>query len=161
MTPGQIHLCFDAAAWTTGSAVAFATGRRFKDVFTRALDHARHPDYVVYLAIGAGCGALAFGTANLWASGIPKFGHSIAGGLAGGIVGVEAYKIRRGLRGSTGLRFVLPLALGIAIGRVGCFLSGIADETYGVEDWITWGRLDEPQVALVEFTRHLDERRAA
>ena len=31
----------------------------------------------------------------------------------------------------TGARFALPLALGIAIGRIGCYFAGLDDFTYG------------------------------
>jgi len=34
---------------------------------------------------------------------------------------------------------VLPLCLGIAIGRVGCFLTGLADHTYGSPTSLPWG----------------------
>jgi prolipoprotein diacylglyceryltransferase len=36
------------------------------------------------------------------------------------------------IKGSTGAYFVPSLAIGIAIGRVGCFLSGLDDYTYGI-----------------------------
>jgi prolipoprotein diacylglyceryltransferase len=65
-------------------------------------------------------------------------GKSIVGGLLGGLAGVElAKKIARETR-STGDLFVLPLCLGIAIGRIGCFLAGLADQTYGVATSLPW-----------------------
>ena len=36
------------------------------------------------------------------------------------------------------LRFVLPLAVGIAIGRLGCLFSGIPDFTYGTPTSLPW-----------------------
>ena len=33
----------------------------------------------------------------------------------------------------------MPLAVGIAIGRIGCFLTGLADGTYGLETSLPWG----------------------
>jgi len=36
------------------------------------------------------------------------------------------------IKGSTGAYFVPSLVIGIAIGRVGCFLSGLEDYTYGI-----------------------------
>jgi phosphatidylglycerol:prolipoprotein diacylglycerol transferase len=62
----------------------------------------------------------------------------VAGALAGAIIGVEAYKRARGLRGSTGGVFVGPFALGVVIGRLGCLLSGLADGTYGVPTRLPW-----------------------
>ena len=66
-------------------------------------------------------------------------GKTIVGGLLGGWAGVElAKKITRVTR-STGDVFIWPLALGTAIGRIGCFLTGLADRTYGVATALPWG----------------------
>lgn len=40
---------------------------------------------------------------------------------------------------STGNRFVGPILLGILIGRVGCFLTGLYDDTSGVPTSLPWG----------------------
>lgn len=63
---------------------------------------------------------------------------TIAGGLLGGWVGVEIAKKRLGIRESTGDGFVLPLALGICLGRIGCFLTGLPDHTYGLKTTVPW-----------------------
>jgi phosphatidylglycerol---prolipoprotein diacylglyceryl transferase len=44
-----------------------------------------------------------------------------------------------GIRTSTGDLFVFPIALGTIIGRVGCFLEGLADNTYGTPTSLPWG----------------------
>ena len=64
--------------------------------------------------------------------------HSIAGALAGAIVGVEGCKRMIGLKGSTGTPFVGPLAVGIVIGRWGCLFAGLPDHTYGVPTALPW-----------------------
>lgn len=56
---------------------------------------------------------------------------SIMGGLFGGLLGVEYTKKIIGERKSSGDLFTLPLVAGIVIGRVGCFLTGIHEFTYG------------------------------
>jgi len=66
-------------------------------------------------------------------------GKSIVGGLLGGLAGVEIAKKMAGETRSTGDLFVLPLCLGIAIGRIGCFLAGLADETFGLTTSLPWG----------------------
>lgn len=58
---------------------------------------------------------------------------SIMGGLFGGLLGVEAAKKIIGEQQSSGDLFTFPLILGIFIGRIGCFLSGIKEFTYGTE----------------------------
>ncbi len=52
-------------------------------------------------------------------------GQSVLGGLAGAYLGALATKRLVGLRRSTGELFAAPVALGIAIGRVGCLLTEI------------------------------------
>lgn len=56
---------------------------------------------------------------------------TIMGGLFGGLLGVEIAKKIIGEKQSSGDLFVFPILLGIFIGRIGCFLSGINEFTYG------------------------------
>lgn len=58
---------------------------------------------------------------------------TIMGGLFGGLIGVELTKKIIGEKQSSGDLFTLPIILGIFIGRVGCFLSGTNEFTYGAE----------------------------
>jgi phosphatidylglycerol:prolipoprotein diacylglycerol transferase len=58
-------------------------------------------------------------------------GKTIVGGLIGGLIAVEWVKRRMGITAATGDLFAIPLAVGIAIGRIGCFLTGLSDHTYG------------------------------
>ncbi len=51
-------------------------------------------------------------------------GKSIVGGILGGWAGVELLKWLTGYRKPTGDAFVLIAPLGIALGRVGCWLQG-------------------------------------
>jgi len=95
--------------------------------------------YVAAVLLGAGLGAWAFGSANLWLSGIHEAGRSIEGALAGAILAVELYKRRAGVTARTGAVYALPVALGIAVGRIGCLLSGMADQTYGLPTHAGWG----------------------
>ncbi|WP_378177446.1 prolipoprotein diacylglyceryl transferase [Aquimarina sp. SS2-1] len=58
---------------------------------------------------------------------------TIMGGLFGGLLGVELAKKIIGEKKSSGDLFTFPIILGIIIGRVGCFLAGINEFTYGKE----------------------------
>ncbi len=98
-----------------------------------------HPLYWPLASIGATIGAYLLGTANLWLSGVHAVGRSIEGGLAGAILAFELLKRQLGIHGSTGLRLVLPLAVAILIGRIGCFLAGLDDMTYGTPTELPWG----------------------
>ena len=66
-------------------------------------------------------------------------GKTIVGGLLGGTLAVEMVKVIVGERRSTGDLFVLPLCVGIAVGRIGCFLTGLSDRTYGGPTSLPWG----------------------
>jgi prolipoprotein diacylglyceryltransferase len=66
-------------------------------------------------------------------------GKTIVGGLIGGVIAVEFVKARLGIEVATGDLLVLPLAAGIAIGRIGCFLTGLSDGTSGIATSLPWG----------------------
>lgn len=58
---------------------------------------------------------------------------SIMGGLFGGLLGVEIAKMKIKETNSSGDLFLFPIILGIFLGRIGCFLSGTKEFTYGKE----------------------------
>lgn len=58
---------------------------------------------------------------------------TIMGGLFGGLLGVEIAKKVIGEKQSSGDLFTLPIIVGIFLGRIGCFLSGTNEFTYGKE----------------------------
>jgi phosphatidylglycerol:prolipoprotein diacylglycerol transferase len=95
--------------------------------------------YALALVVGAAVGGFGAGTLNLWLSGVPGIGRSIVGALAGAIAAIELFKSIRGIRGSTGLIFVPAFATSVIVGRWGCFLSGMQDQTYGTPTSLAWG----------------------
>jgi phosphatidylglycerol---prolipoprotein diacylglyceryl transferase len=133
-----IHTVFDGAAWAGGFLLGQWTQRHWLAASTSP-SFSRHPLYFGAAIAGAAVGAFALGTLNMVVSGAPGLGRSILGALFGAIVGVELYKRIRGVSGSTGLSFVVPLSFGIAVGRIGCLLSGLDDFTYGVPTSLPWG----------------------
>lgn len=67
-------------------------------------------------------------------------GQSIVGGLLGGWIGVELAKKMSSWNGPrTGDDFVPAILSGILVGRVGCFVAGLHDGTYGVPTSLPWG----------------------
>jgi prolipoprotein diacylglyceryltransferase len=131
-----VHTIFDVLAWAVAAMAGYLAARHWGS--GRSFGLASRPWYFASAALGALGGAVLLGSANTFLAGMAE-GKSVLGGLLGGIVGVESYKLATGLRGSTGFGFVVPMATGIAIGRVGCFLSGLADFTYGVATALPWG----------------------
>jgi prolipoprotein diacylglyceryltransferase len=63
---------------------------------------------------------------------------TIVGGFAGGLIGVEITKKRIGVTASSGDLMVYPLILAMIIGRIGCFLAGLEDGTYGIASKLPW-----------------------
>jgi prolipoprotein diacylglyceryltransferase len=131
-----VHTAFDVLAWLAAGAAAWWLSRTGLVAFGGA---ATDLGYLAAVLFGAGLGAVVFGTANLWLSGESGFARSIEGAIAGGILAVELYKHVRGIRLRTGARFALPLAVGVAVGRIGCYLSGLDDFTYGTPTSLPWG----------------------
>jgi phosphatidylglycerol---prolipoprotein diacylglyceryl transferase len=138
-TDPSLHLVFDLLAWGSAGLLAHILYRwRLKDV-AAGIAAKTGPFYVAALAAGVIGGAWGFGSWNTSLTVVPHLSHSIAGALAGGIVAVEIYKLACGIRGSTGLIWVGPIALGIAVGRWGCLFAGLADETFGTPTRLPWG----------------------
>lgn len=66
-------------------------------------------------------------------------GKTIVGALVGGLFAVESMKRKLGVTRRTGDLFAIPLSVGIAIGRIGCFLTGTEDHTAGRPTSLPWG----------------------
>ncbi len=66
-------------------------------------------------------------------------GKTVVGALLGGLIGVELTKKWIGVKSSTGDVFVYPLIVGTVVGRIGCFLTGLSDRTYGIATSLPWG----------------------
>lgn len=143
-SPVLIHTILEVLAYTVGTQV-FLWQRR-----TLGLSALQDKDQALWVIIGAALGAALGSKLAFWledpAVAFAHFpdwrqllqGKSIVGGLLGGLVGVEISKKMIGQHRSTGDAFVLPLAVGMCIGRVGCFLAGLADHTYGVATNLPW-----------------------
>ena len=133
-----IHTLFDllSACAALGMTV-FVYNWRLKEA-GKKIDSAG-PLYGVALLAGAAIGGFGAGTLNLYLSSEPGLGRSIVGALAGAIAAVEIFKRARGISGSTGLIFVPAFATSVVVGRWGCFLAGISDETHGTPTALPWG----------------------
>lgn len=139
----MIHFAFESLAYSAGFWWYLRERRRSGDVITT---HSRW--WVVAAAIaGAAIGSrILFWFEDPGATlahrndiAFLMSGKTVVGGLAGGLIAVELVKWRIGVREATGDLFAVPLALGMAIGRIGCFLAGLDDRTYGVATTLPWG----------------------
>ena len=145
MAPTLVHALFEAAAYAVGFRLFLRERRR------HALPALADRESSLAIGIGAILGAALGAKIAYWLydpvyafAGFPDWVHllqgkSIIGALLGGLAGVEIAKKLDGVQGSTGDAFVWPLMLGMAIGRIGCFLSGLDDHTAGNPTSLPWG----------------------
>lgn len=135
------HAVFEVLAYLLAGQLFWLLRRRGAD----PLDTRMRLSVVAGALLGAGLGAKALHFLTLvpvvhevgW---LPVLaGKSILGAILGGHLGVEVAKKLVHERRRTGDLFVFPLLLGIAVGRVGCFLTGLADGTYGTPTSLPWG----------------------
>lgn len=137
-TDPAFHLGFDALAWGTGMAVGVALYRwRLREV-TAEVARVADGGYFACLAVGAILGAYLAGSFTFAGQAVFALAHSVAGALVGAIVGVELYKLARGIRISTGIVFAGPFAAGVAVGRWGCLFAGLPDQTFGSATTLPW-----------------------
>ena len=137
------HFLFEAA----GYAVAFVTFLWLRRKTGDALDVPVRWSVVAAAFVGGALGSKILywaedpaATAAHWQDPIYLMGgKTIVGGLIGGWIAVELMKKYVGISESTGDLFAVPLAAGIAIGRIGCFLTGLSDKTYGMPTTLPWG----------------------
>ncbi len=137
------HLVFEALAYVVGFRMFLVRRGRAGDL----LPVGARMSVVAAAAVGAAVGSKILiwlaDPAATWAHRADLLylmaGKTIVGGLIGGWIAVEWTKRRLGIRRATGDLFAVPLAVGIAIGRVGCLLTGVADRTCGVATESAWG----------------------
>lgn len=133
----RVHFLFEVLGYIAGAAVYAAQRARRGDTIN---DTAR-----ASVLAGAAAGAMVGARLLFWLCGPPyTFAHLLAGktvvgGLLGGLIGVELVKTLTNVRRSTGDLFVEPLIAAMAIGRVGCFLTGPLDQTAGNPTSLPWG----------------------
>ena len=130
----NIHLILEYVAF-------FTAYRYYIHLRKKALDTISSPNRISIIlgaAIGALLGSRIMGYLENPVLDISAIGFTqlynlktIMGGLFGGLLGVEIAKKVINEKNSSGDLFTLPIIVGIFIGRIGCFLSGIKEFTYG------------------------------
>jgi len=144
MTPIALHTIVEALAYFVGFRVFLRERKRL--ALPVLADSERSlvigAAAIVGAAIGAKLGYWIEDPLHAFAD-FPDWRHllegkTIVGALLGGLIGVETIKYAIGVSGSSGDAFALPLIAGIAVGRIGCFLSGLDDHTYGNPSSLPW-----------------------
>jgi prolipoprotein diacylglyceryltransferase len=136
-----LHTLFEVLAYVVGYLL-YSRSRRQSGDF---LPDEQRWIIIAAAAIGALLGSRILGIleqapriAITWRTFLQPGGKTIVGGLLGGWIAVELTKRIRGIHSRTGDLFAIPLCIGIAIGRIGCLLAGLADDTYGTPTSLPW-----------------------
>lgn len=138
------HLLFEVLAFFVGF-------RYFTHLRKQQTDHIS-TDNRIWILIGAALGALlgsrivgSLESPYLFFTGGGEMGFlyyykhkTIVGALLFGFWGVELTKKIIGVKNSSGDLFTFPLILAMMIGRIGCFTTGVYEQTYGIESNLPW-----------------------
>lgn len=134
------HFALEAAAYALGLGIYLS--RRRRERLTDSHNHAVIAGAIMGAAIGSKLLAWAVDPAFLWAHRADPAawlgGKTVVGGLLGGLIGVEWAKKSSGISVSTGDDLAVPICLGMAVGRIGCFLTGLSDNTEGLPSSLPW-----------------------
>ncbi len=152
--PVHLHLLgLDVSAHQVLELVAYAAGFQLYLYLRRRWPRgpAMSIEQTAWVLIGVIFGALIGAKVLAWVESFPLYwahrgdwriligGKTIVGAMLGGWVGVEIAKRRLGIGHPSGDIYVFPVILGMCIGRVGCFLEGLPDQTYGIVTSLPWG----------------------
>ncbi|HET7106818.1 MAG TPA: prolipoprotein diacylglyceryl transferase family protein [Candidatus Acidoferrum sp.] len=137
------HLLFETAAYAIAFRVYLTLRKRAGD----ALDDGARWWIIAAAAMGAMVGSKFLYwledpalTLVHWQDPIYLMsGKTIVGALIGGLLAVELTKRILCIERRTGDIFAVPLCVGIAIGRIACFLTGLEDHTVGTATSLPWG----------------------
>ncbi|HEX4005526.1 MAG TPA: prolipoprotein diacylglyceryl transferase family protein [Acidobacteriaceae bacterium] len=151
MMPIGSHPAWHPVFEVLGYASAYLVFRRER---ARHGDPLAEPDrwtVIAAAAVGALVGSRLLGLAEQWPTLLAAWrsgqflevllahgGKTIVGGLLGAWIAVEVIKRVKAIRNRTGDVFAVPLCVGIAVGRIGCFVAGLADDTYGKATRLPW-----------------------
>jgi phosphatidylglycerol---prolipoprotein diacylglyceryl transferase len=151
MIPIGSHPAWHPVFETLAYAAGYAVFRRLRGQQGDLLGEPQRWTVLAAAAVGALVGSRLLGLAEQWptveaawrdgrllALFFSPGGKTIVGGLLGGWLGVEIAKKVSGIKRRTGDLFALPLCVGIAVGRVGCLVAGLADDTYGKATGLPW-----------------------
>ena len=132
--PALAHYGFELAAFFIGIQLYYVRKQKIVDPIS--------DDHRLWILIGAMLGAFIGSRAiailenpqtMAQLSWLEMYGSkTVAGGLLGGLFGVELIKKKLKVQVASGDVYVVPIIAALLIGRIGCFLSGLAEPTYGL-----------------------------
>jgi phosphatidylglycerol---prolipoprotein diacylglyceryl transferase len=151
MIPIGSHPAWHPVFETVAYAAGYAVFRRLRSDQGDVVAEPQRWTVLAGAAVGALAGSRILGLTEQWPTMLAAWqsgsllrmlvspgGKTIVGGLLGAWIAVEIVKKVSGIRQRTGDLFALPLCVGIAIGRIGCFVAGLADDTFGKPTSLPW-----------------------
>jgi phosphatidylglycerol:prolipoprotein diacylglycerol transferase len=140
------HPFFEGLGYFLGFQLYLFLRRREKRLGRESLSTEDSLRLVLGAAIGAFVGSKVLGIIEnvplLLSSRLPVASwlapKTIVGGLLGGWAGIEIAKKILGVRRRMGDLVLFPIMLGMAVGRIGCFLTGLDDGTCGTPSRLPW-----------------------
>ncbi len=127
-----LHLAIDLIALILAGVTNYFFRKTYELNKPASLPKEHHHSYLLVLIIGLVVGSIFFGTWNIHLSGVEGFSKSLIGGIAGAILLAEIFKRLFSIKGSTGFYFIPGLCVLIIVGRIGCFVAGLPDYTFGI-----------------------------
>jgi phosphatidylglycerol---prolipoprotein diacylglyceryl transferase len=136
-----LHAAFELLGYAAGALLYMRIRRKQGDLLPDPMRSSVICAAFVGAAIGARLLALLEHPQSLhWQSLLLlDGGRTIIGGILGGWIAVELVKRHQQIDTRTGDLFVTPLIVGLILGRIGCFLAGTADDTFGRATTLPWG----------------------
>ncbi len=139
------HLVFETLGYAAGFRLYLRLRKRWPSGPALSLEQ------TMWVLAGAVAGALVGARGLAWLDALPARGaewtdwrivfqgKTIVGALLGGWAGVQVAKKALRLAHPSGDVYVFPLILGMVLGRIGCFLAGLTDHTFGLPTTLPWG----------------------
>lgn len=128
------HYLFETLSFLIGIRVYYFLRKKIKDPISE--------EHRLWILLGAMVGALIGSRLIAVLENPSQISHltfsalymnkTIVGGLIGGLFGVEVAKKIIGVRIASGDLYVIPIIVALFIGRIGCFLMGIEEPTFGI-----------------------------
>ena len=134
-----LHLIIDILALILAAITNHFFRKKYGLSKPASLPKEHQHSYLLVLIIGLVAGSVFFGTWNIRLSGVEGFSKSLIGGIAGAILFAEIFKRLFSIKGSTGFYFIPGLCVLIVVGRIGCFVAGLPDYTYGIPTELFFG----------------------
>lgn len=128
----EVHIAIDILAIVLAGFFNHFFRKKYQLTKPAALPDVHQYTYQLILIIGLVAGSIFFGTLNTHLSGISSFSKSLIGGIAGAILFAEIFKKIVGVKSSTGFYFIPGLCVLIIVGRIGCYVAGLPDYTFGI-----------------------------